>query len=436
MNGTGDGVRVPYQAVSEWLGTQKLDDLKQKLLEAEALFRRTGITFAVYGSEEAAERLIPFDIIPRIISATEWRRLTAGIEQRVRALNAFMYDIYHRQEIIKAGKVPEELVIGNSAFVPEMMGVEPPLGIYSHIIGIDIVRTSENDFFVLEDNTRTPSGVSYMLENRETMMHMFPDLFAKNRVAPVENYPEHLRKTLESVAPKGLEREPTIALLTPGQYNSAYFEHSFLADQMGVELVEGHDLTVMDGALHMKTTQGPRQIDVLYRRIDDDFLDPLVFRPDSVLGVPGLFDLYRVGTRHHRQRAGRRHRRRQGDLQLHPRDHQVLHRPRAHPAERADLQLPQPRRAQIRARAPAGIGGEGSARLGRLRHAGRADGVEGRDRSLPQQARGQRRATTSRSRRWRCRPARRWSRRAWRRGISICGRSCCSATRSGSLPAA
>jgi len=295
MNGSGGGVRVPYQAVSEWLGTQKLDDLKQKLLEAETMFRRTGITFAVYGSDDSVERLIPFDIIPRILSAAEWRRLTGGIEQRVRALNAFMYDIYHRQEIIKAGRIPEELVIANSAFVPEMIGVEPPLGIYSHIIGIDIVRTSENDFFVLEDNTRTPSGVSYMLENRETMMHMFPDLFAKNRVAPVENYTEYLLKTLESVAPRGLDREPTIALLTPGQYNSAYFEHSFLADQMGVELVEGYDLMVLDGALQMKTTQGPRQIDVIYRRIDDDFLDPLIFRPDSVLGVPGLFDLYRAG---------------------------------------------------------------------------------------------------------------------------------------------
>ncbi len=295
MNGTGDGVRAPYHAVADWLGTQRLDDLKRKLQEAETMFRRTGITFAVYGNEEAAERLIPFDIIPRIISANEWRRLTVGIEQRVRALNAFMYDIYHRQEIIKAGKIPEELIIGNSAFVPEMVGVEPPRGIYSHIIGVDLVRTSENDFFVLEDNTRTPSGVSYMLENRETMMHMFPDLFARNRVAPVDNYPENLLKTLVSVAPRGLDREPTIALLTPGQYNSAYFEHSFLADQMGVELVEGHDLTVKDGALQMKTTQGLRQIDVLYRRIDDDFLDPLVFRSDSVLGVPGLFDLYRAG---------------------------------------------------------------------------------------------------------------------------------------------
>jgi len=295
MNGAGGGVRPAYQSIAEWLGTQRLDDLKQKLVEAEALFRRTGITFTVYGTEDAGERLIPFDIIPRILSASEWRRLTRGIEQRVRALNAFMYDIYHRQEIVKAGRIPEELVICNSAFVPEMIGVEPPLGIYSHILGIDIVRTSENDFFVLEDNTRTPSGVSYMIENRETMMHMFPDLFAKNRVAPVEDYPDQLLKTLESVAPRGLDREPTIAVLTPGQYNSAYFEHSFLADQMGVELVEGHDLIVLDGALQMKTTQGPRQVDVLYRRIDDDFLDPLVFRADSVLGVPGLFDLYQAG---------------------------------------------------------------------------------------------------------------------------------------------
>ncbi len=295
MNGAGDGVRAPYRAFAEWIGTQKLDDLKRKSAEAETLFRRTGITFAVYGDESAGERLIPFDIIPRIISAAEWHRLSVGIEQRVRALNAFMYDIYHRQEIIKAGRIPEELVIGNSAFVPEMMGAEPPRGIYSHVVGIDIVRTSENDFFVLEDNTRTPSGVSYMLENRETMMHMFPDLFAKNRVASIENYPENLLKTLESVSPRDLDKEPTIALLTPGPYNSAYFEHSFLADQMGVELVEGHDLVVLDGALQMKTTQGPTRVDVLYRRIDDDFIDPLVFRPDSVLGVPGLFDLYRAG---------------------------------------------------------------------------------------------------------------------------------------------
>ena len=388
MNGAGDGVRVPYQAVAEWLETQKLDDLKQKLVEAETLFRRTGITFAVYGSQDASERLIPFDIIPRILSAQEWRRLTGGIEQRVRALNAFMYDIYHRQEIIKAGKLPEELVISNSAFVPEMIGAEPPLGIYSHIIGIDIVRTSENDFFVLEDNTRTPSGVSYMLENRETMMHMFPDLFARNRVAPVENYPDYLLKTLESVAPKNLDREPTIALLTPGHYNSAYFEHSFLADQMGVELVEGQDLTVVDGGLHMKTTQGLRQVDVLYRRIDDDFIDPLVFRSDSVLGVPGLFDLYRAGrvTIVNAPGCGIA-----DDKAIYSYIPEIIKFYTGQAPilqERADLQLPQQEGPRLRARQPAEARRQGGARLGRLRHADRADGLEGGDRVVPRQARG------------------------------------------------
>lgn len=296
MNGFGQSVREPYAAISEWLGSMRVEELRKKSAEAELLFRRTGITFAVYGDTEASERLIPFDMIPRIIAAAEWRRLSAGIEQRVKALNAFMYDIYHRQEIIKAGRIPADLVIQNSAFVPEMIGVEPALGIYSHIIGIDIVRTGESEFYVLEDNTRTPSGVSYMLENRETMMHMFPNLFAENRVAPVETYPDYLRKTLESVAPENLDDDPVIAVLTPGIYNSAYFEHAFLADQMGLELVEAPDLVVMDGFLNMKTTQGLCRVDVLYRRVDDAFLDPLTFRPDSVLGVPGLFDVYRAGN--------------------------------------------------------------------------------------------------------------------------------------------
>jgi len=296
MHGLGEGVREPYAAVAPWLETMRVEDFRKKSAEAELLFRRTGITFAVYGDAEAAERLIPFDLIPRILSASEWRRLSAGIEQRVKALNAFMYDIYHRQEIIKAGRIPAELVITNSAFVPEMIGVEPELGIYSHIVGIDIVRTGESEFYVLEDNTRTPSGVSYMLENRETMMHMFPNLFAENRVSPIEHYPDSLRKTLESVAPHTLDRDPTLALLTPGLYNSAYFEHAFLADQMGIELVEAADLVVLDGYLNMKTTQGLTRIDVLYRRIDDAFLDPLTFDSSSVLGVPGLFEVYRAGN--------------------------------------------------------------------------------------------------------------------------------------------
>ena len=295
MNGTGDGVRAPYQAVSEWLGTQKLDDLKQKLLEAETMFRRTGITFAVYGSEEAAERLIPFDIIPRIISAAEWRRLTAGIEQRVRALNAFMYDIYHRQEIIKAGKVPEELIVGNSAFVPEMMGVEPPLGIYSHIIGIDIVRTSENDFFVLEDNTRTPSGVSYMLENRETMMHMFPDLFAKNtRGAGRELSGAFAQDAGKRRAERARARaDHRAADARPIQQRLL---RALVPRRPDGRRAGRGPRPHRDGrrAAH-EDDAGSAPVDVIYRRIDDDFLDPLVFRPDSVLGVPGLFDLYRSG---------------------------------------------------------------------------------------------------------------------------------------------
>lgn len=297
MRGIGKGrrVREPYRGVAAWLENHTGEELHRKSSQAESMFRRTGITFAVYGAQEASERLIPFDIVPRIISAAEWRRLAAGIEQRVRALNAFMYDIYHRQEILRAGRVPVDLVIQNAAFVPEMMGAEPPRGIYSHIMGIDIVRTGEDEFAVLEDNTRTPSGVSYMLENRETMMHMLPDLFRANRVAPVDRYPEDLRATLESVAPANLDREPTIVVLTPGLHNSAYFEHSFLADRMGVELVEGQDLVVTGGQLMMKTTQGLKQVDVVYRRIDDDFLDPLVFNRKSMLGVPGIFDLYRAG---------------------------------------------------------------------------------------------------------------------------------------------
>ena len=288
MNGYGSGIREPYLTVHRWLQAQHIDDLKRKSCEAEALFRRTGITFAVYGDTATTERLIPFDIIPRILSAAEWRRLAAGIEQRVRALNAFIYDIYHRQEIIRAGRIPEDLIVQNAAFLPEMMGVEPARGVYAHVIGIDIVRTSESEFFVLEDNTRTPSGVSYMLENREAMMHMFPELFARNRVAAVEDYPDNLRLTLESVAPPNLDGEPTVAVLTPGIHNSAYFEHSFLADQMGVELVEGQDLLVSDGVLRMKTTQGLKQVDVVYRRIDDSYLDPLTFRSDSAIGVPGI----------------------------------------------------------------------------------------------------------------------------------------------------
>jgi uncharacterized circularly permuted ATP-grasp superfamily protein len=289
------GVRPSYAQVSEWLAAQSKLGLKRKQLEAETLFRRLGITFSVYGSENALERLIPFDLVPRILSAAEWRLLERGIEQRVRALNAFVYDIYHRQEIIRAGRIPADLILANVAYLPEMIGHNPPLNVYSHIIGVDIVRVSENEFYVLEDNLRTPSGVSYMLENRETMMHLFPELFASHRVAPIGQYPELLLRTLQAVAPPACKGDPKVAVLTPGIFNSAFFEHSFLADQMGVELVEGQDLFVEDGYLYMRTTQGRERLDVLYRRIDDAYLDPLTFNPQSSLGVPGLMDLYRAG---------------------------------------------------------------------------------------------------------------------------------------------
>ena len=287
--------RLPYADYCSWFDSEDIRRLQKKAGEAEGFFRRTGITFNVYGATEAQERLIPFDIVPRIISGREWSRLTRGIEQRVRAINAFLYDIYHRQEIIRAGRIPEALIAKNDAFLPQMIGVAPPGNIYTHIVGVDLVRTGEDEFYVLEDNARTPSGVSYMLENRETMLQMFPELFSKIRVQPVQDYPTRLARSLAASAPAGCGSRPVIAVLTPGIHNSAYFEHSFLADNSGAELVEGHDLRVENGRIAMRTTRGYKPIDVLYRRVDDDFLDPLNFRPDSVLGVPGIMDVYRAG---------------------------------------------------------------------------------------------------------------------------------------------
>jgi uncharacterized circularly permuted ATP-grasp superfamily protein len=295
MFGTDNTVREPYQEYQNWIDTEDFARLHKKSKESEAFFRRTGITFNVYGREEAAERLIPFDIVPRVITAREWSRLSKGIEQRVQAINAFLHDIYHRQEIIRAGRIPMELIANNEAFLPQMIGVSPPGGVYTHIVGTDIVRTGEDEFYVLEDNARTPSGVSYMLENRETMLHMFPELFSKIKIREVGDYPARLRRSLQACAPDACSGKPVIAVLTPGIHNSAYFEHSFLADQMGAELVEGHDLRVVDGRIAMRTTRGYDPIDVLYRRVDDDYLDPLTFNPESQLGVPGIMDVYRAG---------------------------------------------------------------------------------------------------------------------------------------------
>jgi uncharacterized circularly permuted ATP-grasp superfamily protein len=294
MYDSGSVVRAHYGAFERWLAEQSPETMRFKRAEADLVFRRVGITFAVYGDDAGTERLIPFDVVPRIIPASEWRQLEAGSKQRVRALNRFIHDIYHEQDIVRAGHVPAEQVFRNSQYRPEMHGVDVPGGIYSHISGIDVVRAGQGEFYVLEDNLRVPSGVSYMLENRKMMMRLFPELFAQQRIRPVDHYPDLLVKTLRAVAQTGVDN-PTIVLLTPGHYNRAYFEHAFLAQQMGVELVEGQDLFVLNNTVFMRTTQGPQKVDVIYRRIDDDFLDPSAFRPDSMLGVPGLLGAYRAG---------------------------------------------------------------------------------------------------------------------------------------------
>jgi uncharacterized circularly permuted ATP-grasp superfamily protein len=291
----GEGaVREHYETFASWLARTPVEHLDHKRAEADTLFHRVGITFTVYGEDAGTERLIPFDIVPRIIPPAEWQHLAAGLKQRVRALNAFIDDIYHAQQILQAGRIPAEQVLCNGQYRPEMQGIDVPGSIYAHIAGIDVVRAGAGEFYVLEDNLRVPSGVSYMIEGRRMMMRLFPELFALHSVAPVEHYPDLLLENLRSVAPPGVN-DPTVVLLTPGAYNSAYFEHAFLAQQMGIELVEGQDLFVDDEFVYMRTTRGPQRVDVIYRRIDDDFLDPLVFRPDSMLGIPGLLAAYRAG---------------------------------------------------------------------------------------------------------------------------------------------
>ena len=292
-------VRPHYRHFAEWLARQTESTMANKRAEADLVFRRVGITFAVYGDKDEAnsgtERTIPFDVVPRIFPASEWALLEKGLRQRVAALNRFIHDIYHGQDIIRAGVIPADQIYNNAQYRPEMLGVSVPHDVYAHVAGIDVVRAGEGEFYVLEDNLRVPSGVSYMLENRKMMMRLFPDLFARNRVAPVAHYPDLLLDMLRGVSPQAIA-DPTVVVLTPGMYNSAYFEHAFLAQQMGVELVEGSDLFVEDNHLFMRTTQGPQRIDVIYRRVDDDFLDPLAFRPDSALGAAGLLSVYRAGN--------------------------------------------------------------------------------------------------------------------------------------------
>ena len=289
------GVRAHYQGYDEWIKSTPPERIARKRAEADLAFHRVGITFAVYGEESGKERLIPFDIIPRIIPSAEWKSMQSGLRQRVKALNMFLHDIYHDQEILKAGKIPAEQILNNAQYRPVMKGIDLPGQIYAHIAGVDIVRAGAGEFYVLEDNLRVPSGVSYMLEDRKMMMRLFPELFAKHKVAPVQHYPDMLLEKLRAVAPNGVS-DPTVVVLAPGAYNSAYFEHTFLAQQMGVELVEGRDLFVKNETVYMRTTQGPQRVDVIYRRIDDDYMDPEVFRADSTLGVPGILRAYQAGN--------------------------------------------------------------------------------------------------------------------------------------------
>lgn len=288
-------VRPHYRSFLERFNCLTKEEFHRKREAVDLAFLRQGITFTVYNDNQGTERIFPFDLIPRIIPASEWSHLKAGLEQRITALNLFLHDIYHEQKILKDGVIPKEIIFSAKHFRPEFVGFNVPKNIYIHVCGTDLIRDKDGTYLVLEDNGRCPSGVSYLLENRQAMKRAFPNFFPKVGVRPVTDYPMELLKVLKHIAPNGND-DPTVALLTPGIYNSAYFEHCFLARQMGIEIVEGQDLVVRDHKIYMRTINGLKQVDVLYRRIDDDFLDPLVFRPDSLLGVPGIVDVYRSGN--------------------------------------------------------------------------------------------------------------------------------------------
>jgi uncharacterized alpha-E superfamily protein len=387
-NGRGETpeVRETYKRLKRWLDETPHTTFDTRRSQAELFFRRVGITFAVYGDNEASERLIPFDIIPRLITKSEWAFLERGLRQRVGALNSFLADLYGPQESIKAGIVPADLILRNPNYRLEMKDRPVPHDVYVHIAGIDVVRCGENDFYVLEDNARTPSGVSYMLENREVMMRLFPELFTNHKVAPVDNYPDALLATLRSVAPAGVSRDPVVAVLTPGRFNSAFYEHTFLADKLGVELVEASDLFVKDEVVFMRTTEGPTRLDVIYRRLDDDFLDPLVFRPDSALGVPGLMGAYRAGNVTLANAVGTGVCDDKAGLQLHARDRALLYGRGGDSAQCADLALPRAGCARPRARQSVRARRQGGERVRRLRHARRPTREQARARRVRPQA--------------------------------------------------
>jgi len=295
MHDADGQVRPHYRDFDDWLQATPDEQIAHKRREAEISFHRVGITFSVYGEESGNERLIPFDIVPRVLPAREWKVLEAGLRQRVHALNLFLGDIYGEQRILRDRRIPAELVLGNSEYRKEMQGLKVACNTYSHVSGIDLVRAGDGEYYVLEDNLRVASGVSYMLENRRMMARLIPELFAQQQIAPVDRYPDALLEVLRQCAPANIDN-PVVAVLTPGAANSAYYEHAFLAQQMGVELVEGADLYVHDDMVYAQTTRGAQRVHVIYRRINDDFLDPTVFRPESMLGVPGLFGAYRAGN--------------------------------------------------------------------------------------------------------------------------------------------
>lgn len=294
MFGNGD-IRQHYRNFVSSIENLSPEEITRKDEQAKKLFMTQGVTFTVYSSGEGIEKIFPFDVVPRIITASEWQHIQDGIKQRLKALNIFLKDIYHQQFIIKDGIIPAKLIYSCPNFLREMVNVDVPFDIYTHISGVDLIRDYDGQFYVLEDNLRTPSGVSYMLENRSITYRIFPDLIPKNNVLPVKDYPDRLLKNLLSLSNSG-KSNPTVVLLTPGMFNSAYFEHTTLARLMGIELVEGRDLVVENHFVYMKTTKGLEKVDVIYRRVDDEFIDPLVFRPDSMLGVPGIYWAYRKGN--------------------------------------------------------------------------------------------------------------------------------------------
>ena len=427
--------RPGSEAVVERFNELPLEELHRRQQSAEKALLQMGITFSVYGDEQGTERIFPFDIVPRIIPQNEWAQIEAGLKQRVQALNLFIDDLYHEQKILKDGIIPEELVLSASGYRPECIGLNPPGGVWCHITGTDLVRGADGKFYVLEDNLRCPSGVSYVLQNRVVMKRSFPRAFDAARVVPVADYPNRLLELLQWLAPPRRDK-PVVAVWTPGIYNSAYFEHSFLAQQMGVELVEGGDLVVVDDCVMMRTTTGLKPVDVLYRRIDDDFIDPEVFRADSMLGVPGLMRAYRAGHVALANAPGTGVADDKAVYAYVPEMIKYYLDEDCHPRQRRDLPLLAREGPAARAGQPRQAGGQEGRRVGRLRHAGRPpcqprrNGPNTASRSRPT------RATSSPSRPSPCPGCRPWSTTTSRDGTSTCVPTSSTARTSTSCPVA